>query len=201
MLALFEPALLPGCVLILMLPLNAYVAWRERRAIDRTGASWITAGRVVGGFGGLMILALLPATALRLFVGVATILTACGSMLTGTFTLRPRVFIGAGVVTGITETATGIGGPPLALVYQHQPGAVLRATLAVCFLIGQLFSLVLLALTGRLTHTQFDAALWLLPALGAGALLSRWLHGRVDGRPMRLAMLGFAIVSGVFCLV
>jgi uncharacterized membrane protein YfcA len=138
---------------------------------------------------------------LRLFVGVATILTAFGSLLSGSFTLRPSVFIGAGVITGITETATGIGGPPLALVYQHQPGPVLRATLAVCFLFGQLVSLLLLALTGRLDQRQFAAALWLLPALGAGALLSRWLHGRVDGRPMRLAMLGFAIVSGMVCLV
>jgi hypothetical protein len=55
--------------------------------------------------------------------------------------------------------------------------------------------------SGRLNQEQFATALWLLPALGAGALLSRWLHGRVDGRPMRLAMLGFAIVSGLFCLV
>jgi len=200
-LAIFAPALLPGCVLILMLPLNAYVAWRERRAIDWTGVTWITAGRVVGGFGGLMVLTLLPGNALRLFVGVATILTAFGSMLSGNFTLRPPVFIGAGVITGITETATGIGGPPLALVYQHQPGSVLRATLAVCFLVGQLFSLVLLAVSGRLDHAQLDTALWLLPALGGGALLSRWLHGRIDGRPMRLAMLGFAFVSGVICLV
>jgi uncharacterized protein len=200
-LALFAPSLLPGCVLILMLPLNAYVAWRERRALDRTGAAWITVGRCAGGIGGLIVLALLPGNALRLFVGVATILTAFGSMLSGTFTLRPPVFITAGVITGITETATGIGGPPMALIYQHQPGPVLRATLAVCFLVGQVVSLALLALSERLHQGQFATALWLMPALGAGALLSRWLHGRVDGRPMRLAMLGFAIVSGMFCLV
>jgi uncharacterized membrane protein YfcA len=137
-LALFAPSLLPGCVLILMLPLNAYVAWRERRAIDRSGAAWITAGRCAGGVGGLVVLALLPGNALRLFVGVATILTALGSLLSGSFTLGPSIFIGAGVITGITETATGIGGPPMALVYQHQPGPVLRATLAVCLLFGVL---------------------------------------------------------------
>jgi uncharacterized membrane protein YfcA len=201
MLALFAPELVPGCVLILMLPLNAYVAWRERHAIDRRGVTWITAGRVVGGVVGLAVLALLTGDALRLFVGIATILTAFGSMLSGNFALRPGVFVGAGVITGITETATGIGGPPLALVYQHQPGRVLRATLAVCFLVGQLFSLLLLALTSRLHQEQLSAALWLLPALAAGALVSRWSHGRIDGRPMRLAVLGFAIVSGVVCLV
>lgn len=200
-LALLAPSLLPGCVLILMLPLNAYVGWRERRAIDHAGAAWITLGRCAGGLGGLALLVLLTGGALRLFVGVATILTAFGSMLSGTFALRPSVLIGAGVITGITETATGIGGPPMALVYQHQPGAVLRATLAVCFLIGELVSLAMLGVSGRLEVGQLDAALWLSPALAAGALVSRWLHGRVDGRPMRLAMLAFAIVSGVICLV
>lgn len=200
-LALLAPDLLPGCVLLLMLPLNAYVAWRERRAIDWRGVSWITVGRCAGGVAGLGVLALLAGPALRLFVGVATLLTAFGSMLSGNFALRPRVFIGAGIITGITETATGIGGPPLALVYQHQPGSVLRATLAVCFLLGQILSLLLLAGSGRLHPAQLDAALWLLPAMAAGGLLSRWSHGRIDGRPMRLAMLAFAIVSGLVCLL
>jgi uncharacterized membrane protein YfcA len=200
-LALLAPELLPGCVLILMLPLNAYVARREWHAIDWRGVSWITLGRCAGGVAGLAVLALLSPSALRLFVGIATLLTAAGSMLSSNFQLRPTVFIGAGIITGITETATGIGGPPLALVYQHQPGRVLRATIAVCFLLGQLVSLLLLAINGRLDQQQFSAAIWLLPALAVGAIISRWSHGRVDGRPMRLAMLGFAIVSGVVCLV
>ena len=200
-LALLAPNLVPGCVLILMLPLNVYVAHREWRAIDWRGVSWITLGRCAGGVVGLGVLAVLSAAALRLFVGIATLLTAFGSMLTSDFALRPTVFIGAGIITGITETATGIGGPPMALVYQHQPGPVLRATLAVCFLLGELLSLLLLALSGRLDEGQISAAIRLLPALVAGGLVSRWSHGRVDGRPMRLAMLGFAIVSGIVCLV
>ena len=107
----------------------------------------------------------------------------------------------AGLITGITETATGIGGPPLALVYQHQPGPTLRATLAACFLIGQLASLVLLALTGRLPTAQLTAAADLLPALAAGTLATGWLYGRLNGRPLRLAMLLFTLISGLICLV
>jgi uncharacterized membrane protein YfcA len=200
-LALLAPGLLPGCVLILMLPLTAYVARREWQVIDWRGVFWITLGRCAGGIAGLEVLALLPGGGLRWFVGLATILTAVGSMLSSNLALRPSVFIRAGIITGITDTATGIGGPPMALVYQHHPGPVLRATLAICFLVGELLSLLLLALGGRLEQNQLTAAVWLLPALAAGSLLSRWSHGRVDGRPMRLAMLGFAIVSGVACLV
>jgi hypothetical protein len=46
--------------------------------------------------------------------------------------------------TGVTEAATGIGGPPLALVYQHQPMAVMRFTAALCFLVGEAVLLMLL---------------------------------------------------------
>lgn len=60
----------------------------------------------------------------------------------------------AGSITGVTETATGIGGPPLALVFQHHPGPVVRTTIAACFLVGQVVSLVMLMLAGRATAEQ-----------------------------------------------
>ncbi len=56
---ILRPELLPVCVLVLMLPLNFYVAWRERGAVDRTGASWITGGRIFGTAGGIWVLAAL----------------------------------------------------------------------------------------------------------------------------------------------
>ena len=43
--AVIWPALLPSAILILMLPLNAFVAWRERSHFDLRSVSWITAGR------------------------------------------------------------------------------------------------------------------------------------------------------------
>ncbi|HET9650648.1 MAG TPA: hypothetical protein VFP36_00580, partial [Usitatibacter sp.] len=46
--AMLAPQLVPVGLLALMLPLNAYVAWRERAALDRFGMTWITAGRVAG---------------------------------------------------------------------------------------------------------------------------------------------------------
>jgi len=95
-----------------MLPLNVYVAWRERAALDRSGAGWITLGRLVGTFGGLWILAAMPASALNLLIGAATILAATATLVLPSFRAGRQSFIAAGLVTGVTETATGIGGPP-----------------------------------------------------------------------------------------
>ena len=198
---LFAPALLPACVLLLMLPLNAYVVWRERTAIDRGGATWITFGRLVGTFGGLWIVLVLSAHALNILVGVVTILAAFTTLLLPAFHAGRSAFVAAGLVTGITETATGIGGPPLALVYQHHPPPVLRSTIAVCFLIGQLISLALLAIAHKVQTTALASTALLLPALVLGALLSRYVHRRVDGKGLRVFVLLFAIVSGVVLLV
>jgi uncharacterized protein len=199
-LALLAPDLVPVSLLLLMLPLNAYVAWRERRAIDPSGAIWITVGRFAGTFGGLWLLATLTPSLLGILIGVVTILLALATLVAPSFDPDRRALAAAGVVTGITETATGIGGPPLALVYQHQGAATLRATLAFCFLAGQLMSLAMLAVAGRVGVPQFEAAILLLPALAVGALASRLTHGRVGGRPLRIFVLLFAIASGIVLL-
>jgi uncharacterized membrane protein YfcA len=198
---LLQPALLPVCVLVLMLPLNVYVVWRERAALDRSGAKWITAGRVVGTAGGLWVLVALSASHLAIVVGLATIAAVLATVLAPAFTPGRQAYIASGLVTGITETATGIGGPPLALVYQHQPVAVMRSTVALCFLIGELVSLATLVAAGRVGSLHLLAAAQLLPALGLGALLSHAVHHHVNARFLRAFVLVFALVSGVVLLV
>lgn len=200
-LTLLAPDLLPVCVLILMLPLNAYVAWRERHALDRRGASWISAGRMVGTFGGLAVLALLSAQALSIFVGLSTIAAAVVTWFIPAFTPGLLAFIMAGLITGVTETATGIGGPPMALTYQHRPPAEMRATMALCFLIGELISLVFLLFMGKVQMLHLSAALQLLPALAVGAVASRFVHTRIDAKVMRLFVQAFAVISGLLLLI
>ncbi len=200
MLAFLAPDLLPVSLLLLMIPLNAYVAWRERAALHRSGAGWITAGRFVGTFGGLWVLTALTARHLNLLTGATTILAAAVTLIAPSFTPGRQALVAAGVVTGVMETATGIGGPPLALVYQHQAAAKLRSTLAFCFLVGQLMSLAVLGLAGHASASQFGDAAMLAPALVFGAALSRFLHTRVGGRVLRLTVLIFAIVSGAVLL-
>jgi len=199
-LALLAPDLVPVSLLMLMIPLNVYVAWREWKALDRSGATWITVGRFLGTLGGLWLLTTLAPSLLNILVGAVTILAAVATLVAPSFTPNRQALVAAGVITGVTETATGIGGPPLALVYQHQGAAKLRSTLAFCFLVGQLMSLAVLAAAGRVSASHFGAALMLVPALAVGAVVSRLTHNRVGGRPLRVFVLLFAIVSGAVLL-
>ncbi|WP_030162080.1 sulfite exporter TauE/SafE family protein [Streptomyces sp. NRRL S-244] len=198
---ILDPGLLPVFVLASMIPLNLYVAWRERAALDLRGAGWITGARLAATPGGLALLWLIPDRSLGLFVGIATVLAAVASLAAPAFTPGRAAYVGAGAVTGLTETATGVGGPPLALVYQHRPPAELRATVAVCFLIGEVASLVLLFATGQGRVQDLGQAVLLLPAIAAGAWLSRLVHHRLEARRMRLFVLLFALVSGVVLML
>ena len=78
---------------------------------------------------------------------------------------------------------------------------MLRSTVAACFLIGELISVVVLAVSDSISSDQLQTALLLLPAVIVGALLSRLVHHRLDGRVMRYLVLGFALVSGVVVTV
>jgi uncharacterized protein len=198
---ILEPRLLPGCLLILMLPLNAYIAWRERAAIDFNGTKWITAGRVAGTFGGLWVLIAIPLAYLNALIGGTTILAALVSLLVPPFSPGKKAFVSTGFFTGITETATGIGGPPLALVYQHMPVATVRSSIALCFLIGEMISLIVLAFNGRIVMAHLTQAVELIPVLAIGIFASHVIHQKINSQFLRSAVLVFAIVSGIFILV
>jgi uncharacterized protein len=194
---MIEPRLLPVFLLIQMIPLNGYVTWRERRALDVPGTTWISLGRFAGTFGGLWVLFLVTDRQLSLLIGVSTVLAVLTTMLAPSFQPGRGAFLTAGLVTGVTETSTGIGGPPLALVYQHRPAPVLRSSVAACFLIGEVISLAILAVSDKITPEQVRSAVLLLPAVIVGALLSRLVHRRLNGTLMRYLVLGFALASGV----
>lgn len=198
---IIQPRLLPIAVLLLMIPLNCYVAWRERDRIEARSVGWITPARIAGTAGGLAVLAAIPPQHLHLLIGAAIVAAALVSLAAPSFTPGRAALLTAGTITGITETATGVGGPPLALVYQHHPAPVMRPSIAVCFLVGEIVSLIVLMITGTTGLPQLATAALLLPALALGAFLSRFVHHRLSGPKMRLGILAFALLSGIALLI
>ncbi|WP_118184517.1 sulfite exporter TauE/SafE family protein [Paraburkholderia phosphatilytica] len=197
---LIEPGLLPVSLLMLMLPLNVYLAWRERPALDSGGTVWITVGRTAGAVAGVWIISRISAHDLNLFIGASTIAAAVATLCAPRFTPNRHALVAAGAVTGITETATGIGGPALAMVFQHYRASALRSTIALCFAIGEALSLAMLSVTGQITGAKFTSALLLVPPVIAGAFISQHVHQRLNAKVLRISVMAFAIVSGAAIL-
>lgn len=128
-------------------------------------------------------------------------LAAVVSLCAPTFEPGRIAFMAAGVVTGVTETATGIGGPPMALVYQHHEAPILRSTLALCFAIGEIISLLMFLIMGLIHFRLIGSALAFSPFLVIGACLSQLAHNHVNGRLLRTFVIVFAVVSGTLIII
>lgn len=198
---LMAPELLPVALLVLMLPLNGFVTWRERGHLDMSGAGWITIGRSAGALLGIWILTAITRDHLNLLIGWSTVLAAAASLCAPAFEPGRMAFMAAGVVTGVTETATGIGGPPLALVYQHFKAPIVRSTLALCFAVGEIISLAMFLILGLIHFRIVGSALAFLPFLAIGAGLSQRTHHHVKGGVLRTFVIVFAILSGTLIII
>lgn len=199
--ALADPALVPGAVLIVAAAMTLLSLAREWRHVQLRGAGWVVAGRVMGTFGGLWVVATLPERGLGLAVGVMVLVAVAVTARTGGIPRRRATMLAAGTVSGVTGTATSIGGPPIALLYQDAGGPRIRATLAALFCVGAVFSLVTLAVTGQLHAGQVATGVLMLPPLFGGFLASGPLRRHVDAGRARAALLITVSVSATVLIV
>ena len=198
---LVAPQLMPVVPLLWAVGFPFATLAREWREADWRGLSWAVAGRVPGTVLGVLVVAWASDQVLGIVVGVMVLVAV---LLTWRAVRVPvtRGSLGAaGFIGGVTGTATSIGGPPLALLYQHHPGPVVRATLAVYFCVGALLSLAGLALVGEVRSRELVWALVLAPGLAVGFALSGPLRRHVDAGRTRKAILALCATSAVVLIV
>jgi uncharacterized membrane protein YfcA len=198
---LLYPSLMPGSVLVAATVLPLFTLVREARFADWRGLRWAFGGRLAGTPLGVWVVAALPHRLLGIVVG-GMVLAAVGiTALPRGVPRSPRTLVAAGVFSGATGTATSIGGPPLALLYQREDGPRIRATLAVFFTIGALISLLTLAAVSQLPVRQVTAGLLLTPFTVAGFVLSRPLRRVLDNGRMRAGVLLVTAVSALVLIM
>lgn len=198
LLLLFLPQAVPGPVLFASGLLTILMLFREHPSVRRADLRWSLGGRVVGTGLALAVLVVVPASALSALFGglilVAVALTASG-LHPG---LTPRTLVGAGMASGFLATTIGIGGPPMALIYQRETGPSIRATLSAFFLVGTILSLAGLHYVGHFGLPELWIGVQMLPGIGLGFLASRRLAGVLDRGFIRPAIL---VISAVTALV
>jgi len=201
LLALVNPTLVPGPMLVAIMALSAIVAWRERAAIDRRVLAMSLSGLIVGCMlGAVLIVALAGLDLTRVLatlILVAVLLSMSGVQVRAT---RPALLIG-GVASGVLGTLVGVQGPPIALVLQHELPNRLRATLCTFFAIGSLISLVALAASGTFGAPQFGLCLQLLPGVAVGLAIAALIGRRIDRRGARILVLAISALSGLALLL
>lgn len=201
LLALLDPHLVPGPILILTLGLTLGTLLRDWRDIDWPGLGWISAGRLPATVVAGLTASLMPKSQLSI-VFAAFVLCGVAVSLTGRrFQPNPTALVTAGGLAGFFGTLTSIGAPPLVLVYQHRPPPVIRSTLSANVVLGSLASIIALGMNGQLGSADLSRALAFAPACVVGLWLSRYVRDRVDKGALRPILLGISAAAAVGVLV
>jgi uncharacterized membrane protein YfcA len=198
--ALVEPSLIPGTLIMVATLVTLIVVIREREAIDLSGTGWALVGRVPGTIAGALLLAALPHRALSLLLAAVVL---GGVVLTSSGWIpapRRRNVVLAGATSGLLGTATSIGGPPMALVWQRNSGSRLRGTMSGFFLVGSVLSLIVLSVTGAVDHRTWWGFAVLIPAALAGYLLSTVLNRHLNPTRLRWLAIGVAAARAVLII-
>jgi uncharacterized protein len=199
--ALVMPEVLPAAAILLGVPISITMLRYEFSALDRAGIAWLFGGRVPGTVIGVALVATVTTAVLQVLVASVVLLFVAASVAAPPIRVTRLTKLGAGAVSGVTGTAAGIGGPPVALLYQHHRGSVMRSTLAASFFFGTLLSFGGLAVGGQVTARQLLVGLVLAPVVVSGSVLGRRLHAVLDRGWLRPAVLTFAAAAALGTIV
>ena len=199
--AIVDPGLIPGTLIMLATLLTIFVVIREHQEIDLAGTGWALAGRVPGTIAGALLLAALPERALALTLAGVVL---AGVALTSTGWMpapHRRNLVLAGATSGVLGTATAIGGPPMALVWQNTTGARLRGTMSGFFLVGSLMSIAVLTITGAVDGRTVSSFVVLTPAVAIGYALSRLVNHLLDRQRQRWVAITISALGAIVLIV
>ncbi|MDT5338504.1 MAG: uncharacterized protein QOD90_4009, partial [Mycobacterium sp.] len=198
--AIIDPSLIPGTLIMLASLVTLMVTVREREAIDLSGTGWALVGRVPGTIAGALLLTAIPERALALLIAGVVLFGVVLTSLGWVPAPRRRNLMLAGATSGVLGTATSIGGPPMALVWQNSSGPKLRGTMSGFFLVGSVLSIAVLAITGAVHADTFRTCALLIPAMLAGYLLSRRVNGLLNPKRQRWTAIAMSATGAAFLI-
>lgn len=197
LLLLIDTSMVPAPVVMMafvQLIVSVYQYWHK---IDWQMLKLAFVGRVPGTFVAMWMMSYFGETGVKLFVGLAVLAAVIISLLKLSAEPNKRNHLVAGFFCGITGTTSGIGGPPIALLYQHKHGDFIRANLSGFFLVGSVISLVGMGMVGFVTVQSWIYALLFLPSTLFGVVLGRKLKAYLKPTFMRPAILSLCSASAV----
>lgn len=180
--------------------LTFLMACRERHAIDFHGVGLALVGRATTTLPAALLVAALPRANFDiLFAGLVFLAVALSVGLPRLESTR-SLTVAAGALSGVMGTVAAIGGPPVALLYQHAEGPRIRSSLSAFFLVGATLSLVALAAVGRFGRHELWLALALAPGVLLGFLASRLVSPWLDRGRIRTLVLALSLGAAIAVL-
>ena len=191
-----NPYYVPAPITMCALVLSVFNVYSYRGHVSFRGLGNAIIGRIPGSLCGAALLLWIDKDWLALWIGLS-VLGGVGVSLTSLrWQPTPGRMMLAGFMSGFMGTSSSIGGPPMALLWQHQEVNLVRANLAAFFVVSCLMSLLVLAPIGQFGVQQLMLGLPLLPATLVGFLIARRTMSQVPHRQLRIASLTLCSIAG-----
>ena len=191
-----DPAYVPAPITVSAFALSLVNAWGHRDSVSLSGLKFAVIGRVPGSLAGALLIVWIDQDLLGLWLGVTVLLAVAVSLKSVALTPTTGHMLTAGFMSGFMGTSSSIGGPPMALLMQHQEARFVRANLSAFFVVSCLMSLAMLAPVGYFGSREILLALPLLPGTLFGYWLARHTWHLISPRLLRISSLALCSVAG-----
>lgn len=191
-------------VVLLAIISTGHQAITHRAHVRRPLATRLALSSFAGMPVGLVVLNVVDDRTLKLVLGIGVIIATV--LLIRDLTLdhvgAPLDFA-MGFVSGVANASIGTNGPPLVFDLQSRrlgPDEF-RGTIATVFVLGNLFTLTLFILDGKVGRDALEAAAVAFPAWLLGALFGRALQPKVPEHLFRSIVLSLLCTTGIATIV
>lgn len=197
MLIMISPDYVPAPISLVGLFISAMSALKYRSSISIGGLKMALIGRIPGSVVGATLLVMVSHHTLSLLIGCLVIVSVILSVLPFRIEPNPKRMGIAGFFSGLFGTSSGIGGPPMALLLQHQNANQLRGNLSAFFMISAIISLGMQIPIGFFSWHHVQVTLPLLPAAWLGCQIALKTTEHIPKHYIRIATLVVCISSGI----
>ncbi|QDC11351.1 sulfite exporter TauE/SafE family protein [Oceanicola sp. D3] len=195
------PEWVPGTILLLGVLIGIGAVLGARDAIVRSDLPAGFSGRLIGAVLAAFVASAVVGTDLLPVVIALIVLFAVALSLAGlSMPITPQTLFGAGVTAGIMGTLTGIGAPPMAILYSRVEARRSAATQNAFFGFGMIVSIGALAFAGLIRGPQIALAVSLAPLVPLTLIAVRPLVARFERGAIRPWALGLATLSALILL-
>lgn len=194
--------------LILSIPTNAYIAWRNRKSISLRIVIPLSLMLLAGTIPGVFLLKVGNDWVLKAILGIVVIGMAI-EMLTRKNTennIKKRnnaaLLVIIGVLAGIMAGLYGIGALLVAYINRTTDNrSEFRANICCVFLVDNVFRFILYLVTGILNKEIFYMSLWLFPAVILGMIIGIKVDARMKETEVKNTVIVLLIISGATLLL
>lgn len=196
LLFLVSPDYVPAPICIVALFISILNALKHRDSVEIGGLKMALIGRIPGSIAGGVLLVMVSTELLALWLGLLVLFAVVVSLLPFRIEPTPTRMGIAGFFSGFFGTSSAIGGPPMALLLQHQEANQLRGNLSAFFVFSSIISLVVHAPAGFLTLHHIWISIPLIPAAWLGYRFARATTHSLPKEKIRIGALILCSISG-----